>query len=71
MTHEEKLDWLRNCDKETISPKEASKILGGSPFYFNIAAKNGTLTLPHMWMGRDLRIFRAPILRLLEGGSIQ
>ena len=71
MTHEEKLDWLRKCEKETISPREASKILGGDAFYFNIAAKNGNLTLPFMWRGRNLRIFRAPILRLLEGGSIQ
>ena len=67
MTHEERIQYLKSLPNETISPTEAAKILGGSPYWYNLAAKNGTLTLPYMWRGRNLRLFKAPILRILEG----
>lgn len=69
MNHDECLQWLRDSPKETISPKELSRILGGDPYYYNIAAKNGTLKLPHMWMGRNLRIFKGPVIRVVEAGE--
>ena len=69
MTHDESLQWLRDSPKETLSPKELSRILGGDPYYYNIAAKNGTLKLPHMWMGRNLRIFKGPVIRVVEAGE--
>ena len=69
MTHTEKLQWLRDSPNETLSPRELSRILGGDPYYYNIAAKSGTLTLPHMWRGSNLRIFKGPVIRVIESGE--
>lgn len=68
VTREEKLDWLRSLDRETISPKELAMIEGtGHPFDYNCAAKAGRLELPHVWHGRNLRIWKEPVIRLLGG----
>ncbi len=69
MTHEERLALLRAQPGETISPTCLSRVLGGNPYVYNLAAKEGNLTLPHMWRGRNLRIFKAPLMRLLEQGK--
>ena len=69
MTHEERIEYLKNLDRETISPRETALLLGGRPYYYNVAAKNGVLTLPYIWRGRNLRIFRQPILDLLIGSK--
>lgn len=64
MTHAEKLDFLRRAS-ETISPRETAAILGGNAYSYNLAAKEGRLSLPHIWRGRNLRILTAPLLELL------
>lgn len=67
MTHAEKLAYLENLGRETLSPTEVAMLLGGRPFLYNIMAKDGSLTLPFIWRGRNLRIFRQPVLDILNG----
>jgi hypothetical protein len=64
------LDYLRNLPGETISPTELAKAVGGTPYSYNLSAREGRLTLPHLWRGRNLRIFKQPVMRLLEGSVI-
>lgn len=66
MTHLEKMTYLREQAGETIGPVQLAKVLGGQPYTYNVLAKNGQLPFPHIWRGRNLRIFVAPLLRLLE-----
>lgn len=68
MTREEKLEWLRNLPRETISPTELVRITGhGNPYYYNCAARDGKLSLPHEWHGRNLRIWKEPVIKLIGG----
>lgn len=69
MTHEERLELLQMQPGETISPTVLAQILGGMPYQYNLEAKAGKLTLPHMWRGRNLRIFKSPLIKILEGGN--
>ena len=69
MTREEKLEWLRSLPGETISPSQLAKVDGGDPYSYNIMAKEGKFTLPHMWRGRNLRIWKEPVIRLIGGGQ--
>ena len=69
MTREEKLDWLRSLPEETISPSQLATVAGGSPYSYNVAAKEGKLDLPHLWRGRNLRIWKEPVIRLIGGAS--
>lgn len=70
MSHEERLEYLRSLTGETISPAQLARIIGGRPYVYNLMAREGKLTLPHVWRGRNLRIFKAPLLTLLQGGVI-
>ena len=67
MTREEKLEWLRSLPQETISPKQLSIVAGGDQYSYNIAAKEGKLELPHIWRGRNLRIWKDPVMKLIGG----
>lgn len=67
MTREEKLAWLRAITTETISPSQLAKVAGGDPYYYNLAAKDGKLTLPYIWRGRNLRIWKDPVMKLIGG----
>ena len=67
MTREEKLEWLRSLPSETISPKQLAMVSGGDPYSYNIAAKKGKLDLPHLWRGRNLRIWKDPVIKLIGG----
>lgn len=67
MTREEKIEFLRGIQGETISPKQLSQVAGGEPYYYNLSAKAGTLDLPHLWRGRNLRIWKEPVIRLIGG----
>ena len=71
MTHKEKLEYLVSLQGETISPTELAKVLGGRPFVYNVMAKDGTLKLPFIWRGRNLRVFKQPVLELLGGDTLQ
>ena len=67
MTREEKIDWLESLPGEMISPAQLAKVTGGEPYYYNISAKLGKLNLPHEWHGRNLRIWKEPVIRLIGG----
>lgn len=67
MTREEKIAWLQSLPKETISPHQLAVIDGGDPYSYNVAAKEGKLTLPHIWRGRNLRIWKDPVLKMIGG----
>ena len=67
MTHEERIEYLKSLPGETITPKEAALVLGGNPYAYNVAAKQGVLTLPYIWHGRNLKLFKQPIISILEG----
>lgn len=70
MTHDERIAYLKGLPKETISPTELSRVIGGNPYVYNLAAREGLLTLPYIWRGRNLRIFKEPLLRLLENNDV-
>ena len=67
MTTAEKISWLQSLPGETISPAQMAKVAGGNPYYYNHAARQGKLELPHMWRGRNLRIWKEPVIRLIGG----
>jgi hypothetical protein len=67
MTREEKIAWLHAIPTETISPKQLSIVDGGNPYSYNVAAKEGKLDLPHIWRGRNLRIWKDPVIKLIGG----
>ena len=67
MTREEKIAFLRDLPSETISPKVLAMVAGGDPYSYNLAAKNGDLDIPHFWRGRNLRIWKQPVIRLIGG----
>ena len=69
MTHDEKISLLQAQPGETISPTILAKIIGGNPYVYNLEARQGTLTLPHVWRGRNLRIFKEPLMKILQGGT--
>lgn len=65
MTHEARIALLRAQPGETISPGVLAEVLGGKPYTYNVMAKNGQLSLPHIWRGRNLRVFKQPLIELL------
>ena len=67
MTKDEKIAMLRAIPGETISPAQLAKVAGGTPYAYNLAAKDGELDLPQMWRGRNLRIWKEPVIRLIGG----
>ena len=71
MTREEKLSFLRALPGETISPKQLAMVAGGDPYLYNVSAKAGQLDLPHLWRGRNLRIWKEPVIRRIGGTNEQ
>lgn len=69
MTTEEKIQWLRSLETETISPSVLAVVAGGDPYSYNIAAKEGKLDIPHFWRGRNLRIWKGPVISLISGNE--
>lgn len=67
MTSEEKIAFLKSLPSETISPAVLALVAGGDPYSYNIAAKEGKMDLPHFWRGRNLRIWKGPVIRLIGG----
>lgn len=70
MTHTQKLEYLNTLERETLSPSELAMLIGGRPYIFNVMAKNGTMTLPFIWRGRNLRIYKQPVFELLLGKGV-
>ena len=67
MTTEEKISFLKGLPSETISPKIMAKVVGGDPYSYNLAAKEGRLDIPHFWMGRNLRIWKRFVIKMIGG----
>jgi hypothetical protein len=67
MTTEEKVAFLRQLPSETISPSVMALVAGGDPYSYNLAAKEGKLDVPHFWRGRNLRIWKQPVIKLISG----
>lgn len=67
MTREEKIAWLQSLPGEMISPRQLAVVTLGDPYAYNLAAKQGKLNLPHEWHGRNLRIWKQPVIRLIGG----
>ena len=67
MTTEEKVAFLRQLPSETISPSVMALVAGGDPYSYNLAAKEGKLDVPHFWRGRNLRIWKQPVIKLIGG----
>ena len=67
MTTEEKIIFLKQLPSETISPSVMALVAGGDPYSYNLMAKEGKLDVPHFWRGRNLRIWKQPVIRLIGG----
>ena len=67
MTREEKIAFLQDLPSETISPAVLALVAGGDPYSYNLAAKSGNLDIPHFWRGRNLRIWKQPVIKLIGG----
>lgn len=62
------MEALRRSGKATASPGEIRDVLGyGSPYAFNIMAKQGTLPWAFYFSGRNLRIMVPSFLRWWDG----
>ena len=66
MTTEEKIIFLKQLPSETISPSVMAMVAGGDPYSYNLMAKEGKLDVPHFWRGRNLRIWKQPVIRLIS-----
>ena len=66
MTTEEKVAFLKQLPSETISPSVMALVAGGDPYTYNLMAKEGKLDVPHFWRGRNLRIWKQPVIRLIS-----
>ena len=69
MTRTEKIAWLMSLPQETISPSQLAMVDGGDPYSYNLAARDGRLTMPHLWRGRNLRIWKQPVIDLIVGNK--
>ena len=67
MTTEEKVAFLRQLPSETISPSVMAMVAGGDPYSYNLMAKQGQLDIPHFLRGRNLRIWKQPVIKLIGG----
>lgn len=67
MTTAEKIEFLQSLPTETISPKILAVVAGGDPYGYNLMAREGKLDIPHFWRGRNLRIWKGPVIRLMGG----
>ena len=67
MDRQQKVEWLKGLPGEMISPSQLAKVTGGRPYYYNHSAKQGKLNLPHEWHGRNLRIWKEPVIKLIGG----
>ena len=67
MTNEEKIAWLKSLPTETISPSVLAIVAGGDPYSYNVQAKKGELDIPHFWRGRNLRIWKQPVIKMIGG----
>lgn len=67
-TTEEAVYRLREMGPE-CSPRQLASVLGGNPYYYNVAAKDGTLGFEHNWRGNALRIYTESVIKKITGGE--
>lgn len=67
-TTEEAVYRLREMGPE-CSPRQLAGVLGGNPYYYNVAAKDGTLDFDHHWRGNALRIYTESVIKKITGGT--
>jgi len=67
-SREEQVEYLRRCGP-TCSPRQLAAVLGGQPYYYNVAARNGTLEFDSFWRGRNLRIYTEDVIKKITGGN--
>lgn len=66
MTTQEKIAFLKSLPSETISPSILAVVAGGDPYSYNLMARDGKLDIPHFWRGRNLRIWKGPVIKMIE-----
>lgn len=64
VSRNEQVAFLRECGP-TCSPRQLAEVLGGNPYYYNVAARNGTLGFDFDWRGRNLRIYTESVIKKL------
>lgn len=64
------LKELETSDKLFISPREMSEALHVPYYGIIIAAKKGTLNLPHYFSGNRLKISREAVVALAHGNAL-
>lgn len=67
MNTAEALALLRDYPRLTIPPRVMAQVFETDPYYYNVAAKAGSLRWPHEWRGRNLRIYKQPVIDFLNG----
>lgn len=65
---EEAVKRLREMGPE-CSPRQLASVLGGNPYYYNVAAQNGTLGFEFGWRGSALRIYTESVIKKITGGN--
>lgn len=59
---DEAVAFLRSCGV-TCSPRQLAKVMGGQPYYYNVAARNGKLDYEFTWHGVNLRIYTESVIK--------
>ena len=59
------VDELKAWKGSSVSPVQASGVLGCTPYSLNTSAKAGRLGLKHFFAGRNLRISKDDLLSFL------
>lgn len=67
MNTPEALELLRSYPRITIPPRIMAAVFGTDQYTYNVAAKAGELRWPHEWHGRNLCIYKQPVIDFLEG----
>ena len=69
METQDKIAFLNGIESEYLTPSQVSKVLGGNPYTYNLTAKQGKMTFPHMWRGNRLYVSKQGIINFIKGGT--
>ena len=67
LSTKEAVRYLRDCGP-TCSPRQLAVAIGGQPYHYNVAARNGQLPFDFFWRGRLLRIYTEDVIHKITGG---
>lgn len=65
MRTEEAIAFLRQCGP-TCSPRQLARAIGGQPYYYNQAARNGELRFEFFWRGKALRVYTEDVIKKIQ-----